>query len=126
MSVIINVILFFRGYFDAIVDWWFGLYFNRNREDIPSIKTPFLVESATSLAKKIKEGKLTSEEVVQGYINRINDVNLVINAVVDKRFQAALDEAKAVDKKIKNGEYTQEDFKKKPFLGMLQLLYILV
>lgn len=33
------------------------------------------------------------------------------------RFEKALEEAKAIDKKINNGEYTEQDFKNKPFLG---------
>lgn len=48
----------------------------------------------------------------------------MLNAVIDLRFEKAVEEAKAIDKKIRNGEYTEQDFKKKPFLGIVHQIYL--
>lgn len=42
--------------------------------------------------------KVTSEEVVRAYIDRIKEVNPLINAVVEDRFQEAIEDAKRADK----------------------------
>ena len=46
-----------------------------------------LLSSAVSLAARIREGKLSSEEVVRACVDRIKEVNSLINAVVDTRFE---------------------------------------
>lgn len=53
--------------------------------------------SATELAREIREGRLTSVDVVEGHIERIRRVNPVINAVVEDRFEDALKEAVLAD-----------------------------
>ena len=42
-------------------------------------------ESATSLAKKIRDGETTSREVVEAHLARIEVVNGELNAVVEVR-----------------------------------------
>lgn len=42
----------------------------------------------------------TSEEIVTAYINRVKQVNPLLNAVVEERYRAALDEARDVDRRI--------------------------
>lgn len=44
--------------------------------------------------------KVTSEEVVRAYIERIQEVNPLINAVVEDRFEAAIEDAKRADKLV--------------------------
>lgn len=44
--------------------------------------------------------KVTSEEVVRAYIERIKEVNPLINAVVEDRFQEAIEDAKRADKLV--------------------------
>lgn len=41
---------------------------------------------------------MTSEEVVRAYIERIKEVNPLINAVVEDRFEEAIEDAKRADK----------------------------
>lgn len=53
---------------------------------------------ATETAELIKNGYLTSEQVVRTYINHIKTVNPSINAIVEERFNDALVEAKHCDK----------------------------
>lgn len=59
--------------------------------------------SATKLAGMIQKKKVSSEELVQAYIDRIEDVNYHLNAVVMQCFDRALAEAKAADKALKRG-----------------------
>lgn len=44
--------------------------------------------------------QVTSEEVVLAYIERIKEVNPIINAVVEDRFEAAIEDAKRADRLI--------------------------
>lgn len=78
-----------------------SIIFNRpKRSAIPPIVDHNLVTSAVKLSQQIKEGQLTSEQVVQSFIKRIKSVNPMINAVVFDRFEKALDEARDVDKRL--------------------------
>lgn len=44
--------------------------------------------------------QVTSEEVVLAYIERIKEVNPIINAVVEDRFEAAIEDAKRADRLV--------------------------
>ena len=46
-----------------------------------------LLESAVSLSARIREGRLSSAELVSACVDRITEVNSLINAVVDNRFE---------------------------------------
>lgn len=55
------------------------------------------------------------------YIDRVKEVNPYINAVVEDRYNAALDEAKAVDTKIaeaRSSGVIEELVRGKPLLGV--------
>ena len=58
----------------------------------------FLSIPATGLAKLIRDGELTSSEVVDGYIRRIEEVNPRLNAVVATRYEEARQEAAEADR----------------------------
>lgn len=62
-----------------------------------------LTLSATRLAEMIRKKEVTSREVVEAYIDQIQQVNPVLNAVVKDRFEKARNEAVLADKKIKRG-----------------------
>ncbi|XP_069025864.1 fatty-acid amide hydrolase 2-B [Embiotoca jacksoni] len=86
---------------------------------LPAVGNQLLLESATQLARKIRRKEVTSVEVVQTYIDRIQEVNPFLNAVVKDRFSAALQEAAQVDKLIEEetgGEEVLED--RLPLLGV--------
>ncbi|KAM8746842.1 fatty-acid amide hydrolase 2-B [Acanthopagrus schlegelii] len=86
---------------------------------LPPVGEPLLLLSATQLAKKIRRKEVSSVEVVQAYIDRIQEVNPLLNAVVKDRFDAALQEAAQVDKLIEEetgGEEVLED--RLPLLGV--------
>lgn len=86
---------------------------------LPPVSNPLLLVSASQLAKKIRRKEVSSVEVVQAYIDRIQEVNPLLNAVVKDRFDAALQEAAQVDKLIEEetgGEEVLED--RLPLLGV--------
>ena len=56
------------------------------------------------LQEKLEKKELTSEEIVQAYIDRINDKEKDVKAFVTTLFDEALKEAKEIDEKRKNGE----------------------
>ncbi len=58
-----------------------------------------LTLSAIALARRIREGSVTSREVVDTHIARIEEVNTTLNAVVCERFSAARKEADAADER---------------------------
>ncbi|KAM4565578.1 fatty-acid amide hydrolase 2-B [Fundulus diaphanus] len=86
---------------------------------LPPAGNPLLLQSATQLARRIRRKEVSSVEVVQAYIDRIQEVNPFVNAVVKDRFAAALQEAAQVDKLIEEetgGEEVLED--RLPLLGV--------
>lgn len=101
----------------------FRLFFiavnGRKGKQMPPITDLILMESATSLATKIRTGKLTSVQVMSSFIQRCQEVNSTFNIVVDERYEEALSEAKEADELIKSGKFTEEELAKdKPFLGV--------
>lgn len=86
---------------------------------LPPVGHPLLLESATQLARKIRRREVSSVEVVQAYIDRIQEVNPLVNALIKDRFSTALQEAALVDKLIEEesgGEDVLED--RLPLLGV--------
>ena len=67
---------------------------------LPPIRSHLLKISASSLADKIAKGEVTSHQVVSTFIQRIKEVNPIINAMVDARFSEALAEAEAIDMEL--------------------------
>ena len=65
---------------------------------------PILSMSATELSEKIREGDLTSTEVVDAHIVRIKQVNPTINAVVAERFEAAREQAAQCDRTLNSAK----------------------
>uniref|UniRef100_U5EVA0 Putative amidase n=1 Tax=Corethrella appendiculata TaxID=1370023 RepID=U5EVA0_9DIPT len=86
---------------------------------MPPIKNLILLESATSLALKIRTRKLTSVEVTKAFIERVKEVNPLLNCVVDECFAEALKDAEKADKLVESGTFTVEELaQEKPFLGV--------
>lgn len=114
---IFKLFLGLRYCLDLLIDRLFGIYFDSKRDYIPKVTNKIVLESATALAKKIQRRELTSSEVVKAFIERIHQVNPIINAIVDNRFEEALSEAQQIDADIANGTIQEVDFQDKPFLG---------
>lgn len=63
--------------------------------------------------------QVTCEQVLDSFIERIREVNPVLNCVVDDRFDEAREEARQADELIKSGSLSQETLaREKPFLGV--------
>ncbi|XP_041982462.1 uncharacterized protein LOC121735634 [Aricia agestis] len=105
-----------RMFLDMVIDFFFSLYWECHKDVVPDLDKDhaLLSESATSLANKIKRRELKSEDVVRAYIDRLKEVNPVLNAIAADRYIEALDEARELDKRIDDGT---EDLNK-PFLGV--------
>ncbi|KAL6256304.1 hypothetical protein P5V15_012421 [Pogonomyrmex californicus] len=95
------------------------LYFSKKPSSIPPITNSLYMLSASTLARKIRQGEITSCEVVQAYITRIKEVNPFLNAVVEDRFSAAIIEAKNCDEQLKAGKFDVATLEKeKPLYGV--------
>lgn len=105
---------------DTILEFGLGWYLG-DRKHCPAITSAdqkLCTKSAVELAKLIRERKLKAHDVVKAYIDRMKEVNTLLNAVVDGPFMEALDEAKQIDEQIASGQLTEVEFEKKPFLGV--------
>ncbi|XP_065366711.1 fatty-acid amide hydrolase 2-A [Calliphora vicina] len=104
---------------NIIARFIFQLIYGVNGKSMPAITDPILLESASSLARKIRRQELTSVQVLESFIRRIKDVNPLLNCVVDERFDDAMKEAQEADELIKSGKFSENELAdKKPFLGV--------
>lgn len=86
---------------------------------LPPLSSPLLEIPVIKLAAMIRNGELKSQDVVRAYIERCNEVNPMINAIVEDRFDAALEEAKLVDELIATkGKSLEQMEKETPLLGV--------
>ncbi|KAF2354022.1 Amidase signature domain [Trinorchestia longiramus] len=95
------------------------LYRSSPGKILPPIRNLLLLESATSLSAKIRDRKVTSREVVAAFIERIKEINPILNCVVETRFDEALKEAEAIDSELSNTSKDKDTLKREtPFLGV--------
>lgn len=118
MLILSSLIFYIRLVIDFVIDFVFGLIYSGKKQVIPPISKSFLSDSAVAIAHKIRKRQLTSEEVVTAFIQRIKEVNHIINAVTDNRFEAAIEEAKKIDQDLNEKKYSETELKNKPFLGI--------
>ncbi|XP_055631714.1 fatty-acid amide hydrolase 2 [Toxorhynchites rutilus septentrionalis] len=102
-----------------LVRWLLRTIYGEKGKKMPPIRNLILMESASSLALKIRTRKLTSVEVMETFIERCKEVNPLLNSVVDERYEAALKDARLADELIASGTLTEEQLAtEKPFLGV--------
>ncbi|XP_005401605.1 PREDICTED: fatty-acid amide hydrolase 2 [Chinchilla lanigera] len=83
------------------------------------VTEPLLLLSGVQLAKMIRQRKVKCIDVVQAYINRIKDVNQMVNGIVKHRFEAARKEALAVDQRLEEMQEDEAILEKQwPLLGV--------
>ncbi|KAJ9597825.1 hypothetical protein L9F63_011320 [Diploptera punctata] len=110
--------LFFR-FMEVVTNALFWLVYHGSGEKMPPIENLLLLDTASALAHKIRTKKVTSVEAVETFIARIKEVNPILNCVVDERFEAALQDARNVDKLIESGTKSAQELEKEtPFLGV--------
>ncbi|XP_044757515.1 fatty-acid amide hydrolase 2-like [Coccinella septempunctata] len=83
----------------------------------PPITNELLLLSASEVAEKIRKREVSSETIVRSYIERISEVNPLLNAVIDERFDEALEESKHVEN-ILNSVSMKELKDNYPLLGV--------
>ncbi|XP_011336494.2 fatty-acid amide hydrolase 2 [Ooceraea biroi] len=91
----------------------------RKRRRCPPIGNQLLLQSATEIARKIRTREVSCEEVITAYVARCKEVNPLINAIVEDRFEAAVREAREID--IFLGSTTMDEASiasEKPLLGL--------
>ncbi|KAF5299241.1 hypothetical protein FQA39_LY02414 [Lamprigera yunnana] len=100
----------------------YPLYLYRSlttKKKLAPIKNDLLRISATKLAQMIRKKQVLSKDVVQIYINRIKEVNEVLNAVVEDRFSAALIDAENADRLLESSKLSEEEVEREqPLLGV--------
>ncbi|XP_063273002.1 fatty-acid amide hydrolase 2 isoform X1 [Prinia subflava] len=85
---------------------------------VPPPRHALLLLSARRLAELLRARQVTCIEVVEAYVERIKEVNPLINAVVKDRFEEALQEARQVDKLLSEGPSDDCLEEKFPLLGV--------
>lgn len=75
--------------------------------------------AATDLATKIRSRQLKCVDVIEAYIQRIQEANPIVNCLVDTRFNEARIEAQSVDDLLDNPQTNREEIAlSQPFLGV--------
>nr|XP_042907648.1 fatty-acid amide hydrolase 2-A isoform X2 [Parasteatoda tepidariorum] len=93
--------------------------FKGKTKPVPAIDNEVLLMSATKLAAKIRKQQIKCEEVMRAYIDRSRLVQPYINAIVDERYDKAIEESKDVDTFLQKGEKTVEEIERDtPLLGV--------
>ncbi|KJH50573.1 hypothetical protein DICVIV_03247 [Dictyocaulus viviparus] len=92
----------------------------KRKQTVPSTNDKLLRISATEAVRLIASRKLTSKELVEAYIYRIEQVNDLINAVVVTLFDDAIDKAENIDQLIADYDDQKliEMVKRRPLLGV--------
>jgi len=68
------------------------------------INTKPKFQSALQMASDIKEGKISSRDLVEQHIERIEEIDTQLNAVVDRDFRSARAQADLADKHVREGK----------------------
>ena len=89
---------------------------------VPEPTNPILHLQGHAITEKIKRRELTCEETSKAFIERIYQVNPLLNAVVGDRFEEAIAEARYIDK-VLDSDAPESDERKsfllgKPLLGV--------
>ncbi|XP_054267774.1 fatty-acid amide hydrolase 2-A-like isoform X1 [Macrosteles quadrilineatus] len=91
----------------------------KERKTVSPVTNPLLLLTAGELARRIRTKQVSCSEVVAAYIARVQEVNPLVNAVVQDRFEAALKDAALVDALLASGQYSEAELEaNKPLLGV--------
>lgn len=74
-----------------------------DRRIIPPTDDPIVKFSASEMARRIRLGELSSVEVYEAHVRRIEQVNPLLNAIVVPTFEQARRDAEAADTAVKSG-----------------------
>lgn len=103
------------------------MFTGKKQRKLGALDDQLLLTPANKLSKLIKEGSLSCTKLCQLFIDRINQVQPVINALAQDRFRQALDEAQLIDQLLADfragkpeSEFTGEQLEllQSPLLGV--------
>ncbi|XP_071041385.1 fatty-acid amide hydrolase 2-A [Parasteatoda tepidariorum] len=118
-KIIVTFLHVVRYIVDFISDIVFGWYYRGKQKRLPPINNPLILEPAHILAEKIRKREIRSVDVVKAYIERIKQVQPIVNAIVDDRFSEAIEEARCIDEMLKENFKSEEEIAlEMPFLGV--------
>ncbi|XP_060526935.1 uncharacterized protein LOC132702366 [Cylas formicarius] len=119
MEIIFSTMLVFVRFMHFLTRPIYTLICKGKREVVPPVRDPLFKIHAVELARRIRSKEMSSEEICEAYIRRIKEVNPIINAVVEDRFEEAMKDAKAVDEYLKATSLSELEIEKiKPLLGV--------
>ncbi|TMS35326.1 hypothetical protein L596_002753 [Steinernema carpocapsae] len=106
-----------------LVNLFFGFkHYQTKRKGVPPISNDLLFISATDAVEKLAKRELRSLDLVNAYIDRIEEVNKTIVAAVNVDYEAARDQARQCDKFLDqiadNDEQLVKLLKEKPLYGV--------
>ena len=118
----LHVVRFVIGTFiKPVVKLGFSLYYRKQDylRPLPKCKSQLLLTPAHKLAQKIRRREVSSVELVSVFIERIKEVNPLLNCVVETLYDEALSEARKVDA-ILASDLIPEQYSEKnaPLLGV--------
>lgn len=118
-NLLISCFYFVRLLIDKVINFVLEIYWGQEVKKCPPLRKDFFVtKSAVEIAELIRNQDIKVHQVVNAYINRMIEVNPILNAVIDGPFLEALDEAQQIDERISKGLVSEEEFSEKPFLGV--------
>lgn len=98
--------------------YFIKFYFKKPKR-CPPITDPLLLKTASQLSEEIRNRKISSESVVRAYISRVKTVNPILNAIMEDRFEIAIQEAKNVEKSLMAANLNLDEVKiNSPLLGV--------
>ncbi|EGI66814.1 PREDICTED: fatty-acid amide hydrolase 2-A-like [Acromyrmex echinatior] len=114
-----RVIKYFFFFLRCLLGPFFKLQGLKKRLRCPPIENQILLLSATEIAQKIRKREISSEEVIVTYVERCKKVNPLINAIVEDRFDAAIQEAREIDNFLQSTIIDETKIaNEKPLLGL--------
>ncbi|CAI5441505.1 unnamed protein product [Caenorhabditis angaria] len=118
----LNILLRISAFYFCSVHFIFWIYnaFFKQRQYVTPPNDRLLMISATQAVKMIASREISSTELIEAYIHRIEQVNETINAVVLKLFDSAREKAKKVDEFIQKNDDAEisQKIKQQPLFGV--------
>lgn len=119
LLIIQKILKFVLFILSCLLTPFLKLQYFRKRRRLPPIRDHLLLLSASEIARRIRKKEVRSEEVVRAYVDRCKDVNPIVNAIVDARFDDAIQEARKVDDFLELTKKTEEELEREvPLLGV--------
>ncbi|XP_037955271.1 fatty-acid amide hydrolase 2-B-like [Teleopsis dalmanni] len=120
MELFLRIMQFMIKIAYTIVYKLLNFVYSPEKNELPPIEDDTILLSLTEVLKRLQTRELSSVELLESYMERIRDVNPYLNAIVETRFDDALEEANRVDAmlKLSTPERLNELYKNQPLLGV--------